>query len=191
MRRRLTGFAVLFALLLTGAWGAAPPPQAPSGNRNATWEEYRLVLDRNIFSRDRGARPQPRSFRSSVTRTAEDYLILTGVGAQEGLDRVAFFEDAQSGQLFTVSVGRPLGRGILTAISLDSVEYRAAGVTRRIAVGENLTGVVASAYSLAASSQADEEGGSAATTQPLDTAGKSSNDILEKMRQRRLQEIGK
>jgi hypothetical protein len=55
----------------------------------------------------------------------------------------AFIEDLGAKRVMQVAVGEPIARGKVKTITLDSIEYEAAGVAaKRIAVGQNLMGVV-------------------------------------------------
>jgi len=169
-------FLGLPALFLASA-AAATSPRSAQGDRNDSWDDYGILLTRNIFERNRTApsaerppviQPEPRSSSAPT-------FVLAGV-AVRGDVRVAFFEDSQTGETLQTAVGRTIGGGTVLSISLDSVEYSSDGTTRRIRVGENLAGVAA-----------------ALSPPPADTtdkgADKSADDVLERMRQRRLNEL--
>jgi len=143
--------AVVLVLCLLALWpalavAAAPTPAAAPIAPPAQWESYRVLSDRNMFVRDRS---RPRSSRPYTMPTyaaapnEDDRLVLTGV-INQGPDYVAFFEDSRTGKTITVQVDVPLGRGRVTAMAMDSVDYTYDGRTTRIAVGSSLSGVVAS-----------------------------------------------
>jgi hypothetical protein len=55
----------------------------------------------------------------------------------------AFIEDLAAKRVMQVAVGEPVARGKVKTITLDSIEYEAAGgPAKRIEVGQNLMGVV-------------------------------------------------
>lgn len=182
MRRTLFTLGLLGLFLTAMAVGAAPstaPVTSAAGGRNASFDAYQLILNRNIFSRDRTSSRPARASRET-SRTGEQGLMLTGV-AEQGDISVAFFEDLQSGQIIRALEGQAIGEGEIVAISLDSVQYRSGDQNRQIVIGQNLTGSSASLASTRSSSQPAE-----ATSQGA--LGQGGNDILERMRQRRLQE---
>jgi hypothetical protein len=73
----------------------------------------------------------------------DDRIVLTGI-IQQGKDCLAFFEDTQTGKTTMAPVDTLVGRGRLTAISMDAVEYSCEGKTTRITIGSSLAGTVAS-----------------------------------------------
>jgi len=177
-------FLGLALLLAAGAAVAVTPP----GGRTASWDDYRLILTRNIFARDRSA---PSRDHAAVTppapRSTDHQLVLTGVGVR-GDVRAAFFEDSRTGETQQAAVGGTLDGGTLVSVSLDSVEYRCDGVTRRISVGESLAGVAVALSGPDATTRPATAASPDAHAGPGDATDKSANDIVERMRQRRLQE---
>ena len=137
--------ALSLLALMPGLAAAAPAPAAAPIVPPAQWESYRVLSDRNMFVRDR---LRPRTGRTysmptySVVASEDDRLVLTGV-INQGPDYVAFFEDTRTGKTITVQVDAPLGRGRVTAMAMDSVDYTYDGRTTRIAVGSSLSGAVA------------------------------------------------
>jgi hypothetical protein len=190
MKRTLT--ASLAALLLAALAGSGATPASQStGVAKTAWDDYRLILSRNIFSRTRTApgREGRGGFVRPTRTTAESFLVLRGVGMQDEL-RIAFVEDTRSGQSYRVAAGKSLGGGVIRSVSLDGVEYVLNGASRTVNIGETLTGVPAG--SVASSSQPATAGAglAAATSQaaPPASGPSSVNDLIERMRQRRLQE---
>jgi len=144
-RRTLT---VWLLVLLPGMAAAASPPAAPPSGQSAQWESYRVLSERNIFLRNR-ARPSS-SYRAPtpapatpVADSGDTRIVLTGI-IQQGGDHLAFFEDTRTGKTTTVQAGDPLGKGRLTTITLDSVQYTCDGKATQIAIGSNLAGTAAS-----------------------------------------------
>ena len=185
---RVTCSLALLTLLLAAGAVAVTPSTGPADDQNASWDSYRIILTRNIFVRDRSRPSQPRSTSTRpVPRSSEQTMVLAGVVLQ-GPFRVAFFEDTRTGETVRACEGQELGDGTLVSISLDGVEYRSGDVTRKIVVGESVTRLAASPDSSSASSL-PAPGTSEAASRPSDTTDTSTNDILERMRQKRLQEL--
>jgi len=152
-RRFARNAALVFGLLawLSALAAAAPPPAvspsappavSPSAPP-AQWESYRVLSERNMFMRNR-ARPWSGRLTSRVSvatapGTSDDRFVLTGI-IQQGEDYVAFFEDPRAGKTTSLRLGDLIGRGQLTSITLDAVEYAYDGSTTKIAVGRNLAG---------------------------------------------------
>jgi hypothetical protein len=209
--------AKLLAAAVGGSllWAASWVPAA--NGRDDSWDDYRVLVERNIFLRDRRrwrprAVPSTRPVRRS-SRDLDDDIALTGVARRDGVF-VAFFEDVRSGITFQIRAGQAVGQGKAVAISLDGVQYQRGEATRRIGVGRTLTGFVAAgvtdipAPSLspapARPEPASRPGGepttgpAESTTQPAiaparppadGTGGDDLKSILERMRRRREQEL--
>jgi len=182
MSHAMRVLGLIIGLAAAAATGGAPASQsAPAVVPVVNWDQYRIILDRNIFSRDRSL-PSGRSrpvFSRPAAPPAGQSFVLTGVAVQAEVSE-ALFEDSRTGETVWASVGQDVGGGTVVGICLDGVDYRVGDQTRRIALGETLSGVVA------------ELGSSSASSQPAGTtsapAGEAS-DLLERMRQRRLQEL--
>jgi hypothetical protein len=143
----------------------------------------------------------------------DQYIVLLGIGL-EGPQYTAFFEDAGAGKILQVLTGDVVGKGRLRAVNLDSVQYDRGGKFSIVKVGYTLTGTQAASMGFAtpapsasaAASGTSRSGSSTptstapATTQPTTapSTGATSapvsdglQDILERMRQRREQELGR
>lgn len=195
MKRALTAFLATLLLMALAGSGATPASQS-TGVTKTSWEDYRLILSRNIFSRNRTAprRESRNGFSRPVRPAVESFLVLRGVGMQENL-RIAFVEDTRSGQSYRVATGKSLGGGLIQSISLDGVEYVLNGASRQINIGESLTGVPAGSAStssqpstLSADPTATSQAAPAGASPAPSSAPASVNDLIERMRQRRLQE---
>lgn len=171
---------------------------------------YRLVLDRNIFSRNRVIYRES-SAGPTTAPTGGSYrslpaLSLTGV-TEEGKAATAFVEDRRTNSTMFLHVGDAIADGKLTAINLDSIEYvTGAGKTVRVDLGQVIEGgptytvsSSGSSYPSYSSGAFGPTGGSPAgvspsaapgTTGPAPSGGGGgdTNDILERLRQKRLQE---
>jgi len=210
MKRTRTLFGAL-ALIAAAVFGAPAktPATRPAPERVSTWDDYQIIVSRNMFSKDRARQrsssyvPSSRpSYSSYASRSSEERtgFILTGIGHAD-LQRVAFFEDASSGSTMRVWVGQALDKGYVTAITLDSVVYQRNGMVRRIEIGQNLSGVSASMPTADSTSSTPTTG--PASTQPTSEpsgatsapAGASppgntaTDSIEERLRQRRAKEL--
>jgi hypothetical protein len=95
----------------------------------------------------------------------------------------AFFENTSNHDVFVKHEGDNIARGKITAITLDSIDYETNGRQNTIALGHTLDGSegpgLASAPSLSLSS-----------TQPSANFSGPNADVLERLRQKRLKELG-
>jgi len=122
---------------------AAAPTSASTAPSNAAvtgWESYRILSERNMFVRNR-VRPQRDrgAMRVAPPDNPDERLMLTGI-IQQGGEYVAFFEDTRTRKTTTVQAGASVGRGRLTAIVLDAVQYTCDGAATKVLVGSSLTG---------------------------------------------------
>lgn len=197
-------WAAAIAALLVAAIPSLSADTAPADS----WDQYRLLVQRNIFRRDR-TRPRGPSPGPTIrtVRDSDRDIVLTGIGRRDG-ESVAFFENTATGVTTLVRVGQPVGKGTARAITLDVVEYERDGSLNRIEIGHTLQGGRLVRQTVAAGPGATTRPGgpSVATTQPATTAsgpaeqtgsaaseGGSTDsdnaDTLERMRQRREQEM--
>jgi len=178
------------AVLLTTSMAQEEPPRRAG---RQPWQRYELLGVRNIFRKDRRApvqqaRPTPRPAAPTPQRST----VLTGV-AQQGSEHVAFFEDARMGTTSRLRVGDDVAGGTLVAISLDSVQFELNGQKRQISIGMNLEGGASTALpitGLDSLEQALDEVLPAASSGASQPAPAASTDLLERLRQRRLEELG-
>ena len=146
----------------------------------------------------------------------EEATALRGIVRQgEGANAAyfVFLEDVRTQETTKMRVGDPVCAGKLVNPTLDSVEYLKKDVTKRIEIGQNLTGAEAALPAPPAAAQttsfngagvspnAAEGAGNSLSLQPLSRgAGArpastmpplSPEAIAEQMRQKRLKELGK
>ena len=162
------------AMLLSGPARAADPPR-----RENYAEHYAVLADHNIFLRDRSVRSLGNSATSRPAALPEESLILTGVVFEDDGFR-AYVEEGS--RIQRLGLGDAVGRGRVSEIALDEIEYEQGSQHTWIAVGCNFLGksVVPASVSYSAGS----------TTQPtsLPFDPNAPNLPLEqKMRLRRLQ----
>ena len=127
----------------------APKAAAPKSPQPTTWESYRVLSERNIFTRNRsrpssGYRgPSREAPPPPPVNTSDTSLVLTGI-IRQGDDCVAFFEDIRTGKTTQLLAGAALGRGRLGLITQDTVHYACDGQLRKITIGNTLAGTAAS-----------------------------------------------
>jgi hypothetical protein len=106
------------------------------------WENYQIILQRNIFSRQRG----PRADRSRRQRmdvspppNPESYYVLKGIVQENGVF-IAFVENTQRGQILKIREGDSVARGRVNTFSLDTIEYHFEDRKVTVAMGYDLEG---------------------------------------------------
>lgn len=166
-------------------------------NPSDSWYTYRIVVERNMFSRQRGPRVD-RSRRQRQVPVAppapdpESYVILKGV-VQENGEFIAFLEDTQSGQILRVLQGDSVVRGRIKSLTLDSIEYEFEDKTTTVTMGLNLQGgrdgtTFTGMYELSqAYSSTSEEGATESSAPPSEDEA----EILRQLMERRQQQVGK
>lgn len=153
----------------------------------ASWETYRVLAEKNMFLKDRTrppARGRTRTASPRDTRSDEECTTLMGI-VWQGQQWVAFLEDVRTGKVQRAAAGDAVCHGTLGLVTLDAVQYCVAEATSTISVGKTLAGT-------GPASQAATTGATSETaSEPATGAASSSsptNDVLERMRQRRAQE---
>jgi hypothetical protein len=132
-------------------------------------------------------------------------MILFGVADQDGA-LMAFFEDDQTGQTVKLQIGQRIRGGSIVGLSLDGVDYQTAAGIRRVGIGQTLSGATATPASTfpasGTSATTSPALGTSASSAPSDSAAtqtagpasgtgdKAADDVAERMRQRRLAELG-
>lgn len=159
--------------------GVAHPAAARPGPDEQPWQDYEVLVRRNIFSRNRG-RPIPGTDEPERREAPqpEQFMFLRGVLRTNG-EFVALLEDMGSGQVLRVRQGDAVLAGEVGKVWLDGVDYVRDGETITIAVGGNLLrGAAAAAVaSVSAAASAPE-------------VSRDAADVLERLRQRRMREFG-
>lgn len=119
MKIRMSFFSLLF--LLPSGLAFAQVGDGQEGFRRS----YSILLERNIFSRDR--RPYvPERERSTYEAPPpppiESTLVLLGIGRQRG-QTLAFVEDTLTGRIERHAVSSPIARGHVQSLTLDFLVY--------------------------------------------------------------------
>jgi len=167
------------------------------GNPAHSWERYRVLVERNIFLKERTrvtpvreSRPVMET-RPSASRP-ERYIVLTGIVRQDG-EHIAFLEDTRTRTISKVRTGSRAGDGTIESISLDYIEFVDGSRTVKVAVGNNLEGEPpATVTGSATAGTSSTRGTSARVSAPAAGIDDGTrNTLLEQMRQRRLQQLGR
>lgn len=158
-----------------------------------TWEKYKIILQRNIFSRQRGPVRQKRVAQSRpiITRNPESYLILKGIVQEDG-KFIAFVENSQSESVFKLYEGDSIARGIVKNFSLDSIEYQIEDKTISVTLGRDLEGgqgtlPMSRLLEMSVSSSTTSDQNSASEKQSL---SEDETEILRKLMEQRKQQLG-
>jgi len=206
----------LLASLLPAAATAAQPANAPAIAPTDSWDRYRVLSERNVFLKNRW---RPAEFERryvapapTPAETDEQSMVLTGV-VQQRDEWVAFVEDSRTGRTTRARAGQTLGAGTVAAITIDGIDYYRGDDHKTIAVGQNLAGLtttlqtstptaappaaLTTPYSTSAATPPATSSGTPAApgvtstqVQPVSgTASGGNEDILERMRRRRAEEL--
>jgi len=191
----IAGFA---ALCILAAIGISYAAEASTDDADEFWSRYRIVVERNIFSRHRGNRtiePGVSAAQARIqppTPQLESYFVLKGV-AKADESFVAFFEDVREGELIRVKAQDPIARGRVVMLTLDSAVYRNDANTVDVKVGQTLEGELAGAAltfeNLLEWSEVDS---AAAGGRDANVTEELSDDaeLLRKLMEKRRQELG-
>lgn len=142
------GAAAIGAVLNFPALEAGDPAREEA--QRAFYDRYAVVIERNIFSRDRPrrvVRPWEVPREAEVRRAEpppEDSLVLRGV-VREGGVHTAFVEDLGTGKILKLKAGEAVARGRITAITIDGIVYERGEERTTVDIGRTLSGRSAAA----------------------------------------------
>jgi len=162
---------------------AAQPAQAIP---TPPWDRYEVLAQDNIFSRVRGRRPGPASPPPPPPLRQERYMVLKGTVGR-GKDYVAFIEDTRTSTTRVCLAGDVVGQAHITSVGRDGLTYEMNGRSTQAAIGDYVGGTITVAGPAPTSAAPAPPAASAPAAAPSDGA----MSMLERMRQRRLQEQGK
>jgi hypothetical protein len=132
---------LIAAVCLATVWsgiGRAEEPAEPAQK----WDAYKVIVQRNMFSRQRGAaeRRERREEREVVSvPDPESYYRLRGI-AQENGTCIAFIEDTRTNETLKLRQGASVARGSIESLDLDSIVFRIEDRTITVAIGQDLLG---------------------------------------------------
>ena len=181
-------------LLAAAALGATDRGKKPV---RASWNDYTGLIRNNMFLKNRASAiisDTPPGVVAQVTTPAQS-TVLIGVVRQDG-EYIAFLEDFRTNTTTKARVGDAVCGGRLAGITMEAVEFEHDGVKTRVEVGKNLEGTdkssVAAAAAAATPSAPGEAGAPAATPAAAPAAPPLPPEIiLERLKQKRLKELGK
>lgn len=183
---------IIVFLMLTG--GIPFAADDPSSEKN-TYDRYKVIYERNVFSKDRLPPQQsdPGS-RQVRTTTVLSIYVLRGVAADAGRPhQFALVEEQISGESKMVGIGTKILGGQIKDIQLNYVLFEEDGKTRKIRVGEEF-GKTSSTVMTNAEEPADANEPAVNASPEEDKANESpptdENDLLKKLMERRKQELG-
>jgi hypothetical protein len=118
-----------------------PVERRPRTDRGEQWAKYNIILDRNMFSRQRvPSRPQEVvAERPRVMPNPESYFLLKGV-VQENSQFIAFVEDKQTGSVLRLREGDRVARGTVKSLTLDGLQYQFQDKAISVGLGSDLEG---------------------------------------------------
>jgi hypothetical protein len=166
-----------------------------AGTSTASANRYDVLVENNIFLKDRRARPTTSAASTQPAPrplTPEQAVYLTGVIFEDGAFR-AYFETLDGSPARRVSPGDAIAKGRVMEIQIDTVAYATPdGRITWVEIGHDLTGSTPAAGSgavVAAPSGGGAGGG--VTPSPAAPTDPALMSAAERMRLRRQQEVAR
>jgi len=188
--------AVLISIGFAAA-GMAAEGSPSERDVNSKWEHYTVVVEKNIFSRIPGKGPGSASSAQGSAPIAlagsqpEADIVLVGIVQKDGL-LSAFVENRKTNAMQIVRAGEPVASGKAGVLTLDSIEYIAGESKVIIPIGKNMAGgdppKLVDTVKAADVPSGDKAGDDQTVAKP---ASGETNDILERMRKKRQEELRK
>lgn len=183
---------LMLALASSVGW-TQEEPQAAQELRYA-WSKYELILERNMFSRQRGQRQPERDDgprRPAVMPNPESYFRLKGVVQEDGAF-IAFVEDTQTNRVLKLRAGDAVARGTVKTLTLDTLEYQREDQVTTIQMGQDLEGGLG-AVTMGELMEWSPSGSSSSTpagASPSGTSADEPSDVLKQLLERRQKQLG-
>ncbi|MBN1805915.1 MAG: hypothetical protein JW837_11750 [Sedimentisphaerales bacterium] len=186
-------FSLLALGFITAIWSQSGLGQDATVAKQDGWENYRIILERNIFSRQRGPRIDPSRRRPAEAPPAPDpesYYILKGIVQENGVF-TAFIENTQQGQILKVREGDNVARGKVTNFNLDTIEYHYEDKKITVAMGYDMEGgrgttTLNQMYELSRTYTPTSQ----TKTEESSSPSADEAEILKKLMERRRQQLG-
>ncbi len=172
---------------------AQEEPQ-PAQESRYTWSKYELILERNMFSRQRGQRRAERNDgppREVVMPNPESYYRLKGIVQEDGAF-IAFVQDTRTNSVLRLRAGDAVARGTVKSLTLDTLEYQHEDQVTTVQMGQDLEGGLG-AVTMSELMEWSPSGNSPSTpasTSSTETSADESSDILKQLMERRRQQLG-
>jgi hypothetical protein len=164
------------------------------GGDSGFMNQYGLILERNIFTHERGRRePEtPRVERSAPPPVQKSYVLI-GI-SRWGEEYIAFVENTRYGDTQMCRIGNTVADMKIKHITLDALELEKDAKTITIQIGSDLMGGARdSSLSVQDLIDRTEEAASstspAESTEPATTGSADTDDILKKLLERRKKEL--
>lgn len=159
------------------------------------WDNYRVLVEQNIFSRQRGRalRRDEEKPRERPAPALESYFVLRGV-VRQNEEYVAFLEDTRMGETVRARAGDGIARGRVKSLTLDNIEFEMDANSITVGIGDSLQGkapTLSVTYNdlIEWSQTSSESSGDEASGQRTGTSG-DDEEILRRLRERRRRETG-
>jgi hypothetical protein len=168
---------------------------AERGGDTQFWDNYRVLVEQNIFSRQRG-RALRRDDDKPKERPApalESYFVLKGI-VRQNEEYVAFLEDTRIGETVRARAGDSIARGRVKNLTLDNIEFEMDANSITVEIGDSLQGKAPTrsvTYNDLVEWSQSSSGSSGNEASGQET-GQSSDDeeILRRLMERRRRETG-
>lgn len=132
----IIGFCMLFLSC------CAPAAAEETGPAAKSWDDYKIITERNIFSRYRTkTAPVSQLQQPAVVVPEQGYYTLRGITKQPD-GYISFIEDSRTAMVNRFRNGDSIAKGRITAITMDYISYENQGKTLRVEIGMNLEGQV-------------------------------------------------
>jgi len=134
---KIIGLSILFLSSLAFA------VEEETKEKDATWNDYKIIAERNIFNRYRtGVVVIPRQ-QQVVVPSEQSYYTLRGI-ARQADGYISFIEDTRTANVTRFKKGDAVAEGKISAISMDEVTYEYGDKALKVKIGMNLEGDVLS-----------------------------------------------
>lgn len=161
-----------------------------------TYSRYKVIYERNIFSKDRlpPSQKQSGSAKQVRTTTVLSIYVLRGTAAESGrAHKFAFIEEQISGETEIAKIGTKIMGGKIKAIQMNHVLFEEGGKVRKVNVGEEF-GTTSSTVMKEVTESAEAEGPASDSPRKEEKANElqpaDENDLLKKLMERRKLEMG-
>ena len=185
--KRYVFLNIFFICLFAGG-----PGYAAENFEDAFWEKYKIIAERNIFSRTRmpqmaiGLHGDAREQGKSVEEVKTILYVLRGITI-DNQGRRLFIENELTGQSFQLGIGEEFDGVIVKEIQSNYAVIRVGEEDVQVKVGSDLAGKQASAESAHASSSLNSTS-NIEKSEPL--SNEKENEILQQLMERRKRELG-
>jgi hypothetical protein len=178
--------------------GAAEEETRPTG----TWEDYRLIIQRNVFDPERRKPVVEQPKPEETPRPVVDEILLVGTLLTDR-ETYAFFEGSQPDYRTVQTLRSTIADGTITEIAGDRISLVIQGVSLQLPVGNKLirenqgewkistdaTLTAASARNVVLESSGTDDREPRSESAPTE-AESSESDLLKQLREKRQRELG-